>query len=157
MFHTKYQSALPRAVHSIRRGAYLCIVKGNCQYSLDLPQHRYYILSKEYTSYLCSNPTNQFKGTSHYQARLHVQLNIGGKKLANCCDSPNSPKFFPLQSFLLYGNFKYYTLSKINIQSVVAPIFLVTSFVLIFFTDHVLHHHLAYKYDKLLLLKENTE
>ena len=25
------------------------------------------------------------------------------KKLANCCDSPNSPKFFPLQSFLLYG------------------------------------------------------
>jgi len=26
------------------------------------------------------------------------------KKLANCCDLPNSPKFFPLQSFLLYGN-----------------------------------------------------
>ena len=28
---------------------------------------------------------------------------IGEKKLANCCDSPNLPKFFPLQSFLLYG------------------------------------------------------
>jgi len=26
------------------------------------------------------------------------------KKLANCCDLPNSPKFFPLQSFLLYSN-----------------------------------------------------
>jgi len=25
------------------------------------------------------------------------------KKLANRCDLPNSPKFFPLQSFLLYG------------------------------------------------------
>jgi len=37
----------------------------------------------------------------------HLMLHnrkIGKKELANCCDLPNSPKFFPLQSFLLHGN-----------------------------------------------------
>ena len=29
--------------------------------------------------------------------------NIGEKNLANCGDSPNSPKFCPRQSFVLYG------------------------------------------------------
>ena len=27
-----------------------------------------------------------------------------GKNLVNCCNSPNSPKFFYCQSFLLYGS-----------------------------------------------------
>ena len=31
-------------------------------------------------------------------------VKIGKKNLANCCNLPNSPKFFYHQSFLLYDN-----------------------------------------------------
>jgi len=49
---------------------------------------------------------NKLKRTSRCCVRLMLQnRNIGEKKLANCCDSPNSPKFFPFQSFLLYGKY----------------------------------------------------
>jgi len=46
----------------------------------------------------------QLKHSSSCCACLILQnRKIGGKKLANCCDLPNSPKFFPLQSFILYN------------------------------------------------------
>ena len=87
----------------------LCIVKGNRQCSSDLPQRRWAsIFSVRRIYYLCSNPTNRTQ-YFHFSAsfRAHyctcTKMKIGEKKLANCCDSPNSPKFFPLQSFLLYG------------------------------------------------------
>ena len=86
----------------------LCIVKGNRQCSSDLPQHKWasiFLVRRIY--YLCSNPTNKlsFHFSASFRARYFTctKMKIGEKKLANCCDSPNSPKFFPLQSFLLYG------------------------------------------------------
>ena len=88
----------------------LCIVKGNRRCSSDLPQHRWSsIFSVRRICYLCSNPTNrtQFSFQHRFSARYCkcTKMKIGKKKFANinCCDSPNSPKFFPLQSFLLYG------------------------------------------------------
>jgi len=46
---------------------------------------------------------NKLKCISRFCMRLMLQnRKIGKKKLANCCDLPNSPKFFLLQSFLLY-------------------------------------------------------
>ena len=45
--------------------------------------------------------------------------NFGEKNLANCGDSPNSPKFSPRQSFVLYGiansNYGYLGLTLIHI------------------------------------------
>ena len=61
------------------------------------------IFSVENIYYLCSNrPTSAPHITEHVTA-CAIDTEIGRKKLANCGDSPNSPKFFPLQSFLLYG------------------------------------------------------
>jgi len=48
----------------------------------------------------------QLKHSLHFCVCLILRnRKIGEKKLANCCDSSNSPKFFPLQSFLLYDIF----------------------------------------------------
>ena len=47
--------------------------------------------------YAQTQPTNL--RASHITEQAHVKLNIGEKKLANCCDSPNSPKFFPSKVF----------------------------------------------------------
>jgi len=46
---------------------------------------------------------NKLNHTSCCCMRLMLQKWKWAKKLANCCDLPNLPKFFPLQSFLLYG------------------------------------------------------
>jgi len=47
---------------------------------------------------------NKLKHTSRCCVHLMLQkIRNWQKQLANCCDSPNLPKFFPFQSFLLYG------------------------------------------------------
>jgi len=46
---------------------------------------------------------NKLKHTSRCCAPHVTKMGNWQKKLANCCDLPNSSKFFPLQSFLLYG------------------------------------------------------
>ena len=81
----------------------LCIVKGNRRCSWDLPQHRWasiYILGKEniLAIYAQTQPTElNFHFRVSFSALLHVHYDENWrKKLANCCDSPNSPKFFPL-------------------------------------------------------------
>ena len=52
--------------------------------------------------YAQTQPTNL--SASHITEQVTARATeYWQKKLANCCDSPNSPKFFPLQSFLLYG------------------------------------------------------
>jgi len=63
--------------------------------SLKIPQYQYPHFNP-YTKQL--NRSLRFCAPPILQNRK-----IGKKKLANCCNSPNSPKFFPLQSFLLYS------------------------------------------------------